>query len=53
MIGGLEIVPLLDLWWKHHVDNRAAIDAFREAAAAAKRTRETLAKQYDLLLGRG
>ncbi|HEX5446077.1 MAG TPA: hypothetical protein VFW87_19780 [Pirellulales bacterium] len=48
-----ELIMRLDEMAKHHIDHRAAIDAFYDAAAAVKRTRETLAKQYDSLLARG
>lgn len=48
-----ELIMRIDDLAKHHIDNRAAVDAFHEAAAAIKRTRETLAKQYDSLLARG
>lgn len=48
-----ELIMQIDELAKHHIDNRDAVGAFLEAAAAVKRTRETLAKQYDSLLTRG
>lgn len=48
-----ELIMRIDELAKHHIDNRDAVGAFLEAAAAVKRTRETLAKQYDSLLTRG
>ena len=48
-----ELIMQLDELAKNHIDNRDAVDSFREAAAAVKRTRDTLGKQYDSLLARG